>query len=94
MYSLPAFRDYINKLQPPVKEVTMKIRKHLSERATSSEPLRISNYVRYLGLHLYEFGMQYDSCDCLVQLLTKKYCNIKVYLHYKTIFYNKVALVV
>ena len=86
MYSLPAFRDYINKLQPPVKEVTMEIRKLLSEIATSSEPLRISNYERYLGLHLYELGMQYDSHECLLQLLTKKYRSIKVYLHYKTIF--------
>ena len=27
LYSLPVFRDYINKLQPPVKVVTMKVRK-------------------------------------------------------------------
>ena len=32
-----------------------------SEVETSSETVRTSNYVRYLGLQHYEPGMQYDA---------------------------------
>ena len=38
LYSLSVFRDYINKLRPPVKGVAMKIKKVFSEIETSSEP--------------------------------------------------------
>ena len=54
LYSVTVFRDYINKLQPPVKGVAMKIRKLFSEMKTSSEPVWTSNYVTYLGLQHYE----------------------------------------
>ena len=60
LYSLSVFRDYINKLRPPVKGVAMKIKNLFSEIETSSEPVRASNYVRYLGLQ-HEPGMQYDA---------------------------------
>ena len=75
MYSLPAFRDYISKLQPPVKEVAMKIKNLFSEIETSSEPVRTSNYVRYLGLQHHEPGMEYDAHECLLQVLAKIYPN-------------------
>ena len=70
LYSLPVFRDHINKLQLPVKGVVMKIKE------TSSEPVRTSNYVRYLAVHNYEHEMQYDAHECLMQLLAKAYPNI------------------
>ena len=76
MYFLPIFRDYINKLRPPVKEVAMKIKKLFIEIDTSSEPVRTSDYVGYLGLQHYEPGMQYDAHECLLQLLVKIYPNI------------------
>ena len=57
LYFLPVFRGYINKLRPPVKGVAMKIKKIFSEIETSSEPVRTSNYVRYLDLLHYERGM-------------------------------------
>ena len=47
LYSLPLFRDYIDKLRPPVKGVAVKIKNLFSEIETSSEPVRTSNYVRY-----------------------------------------------
>ena len=31
---------------------------------TSSEPVRTSKYMRYLGLQHYEPGMQYDAHEC------------------------------
>ena len=46
----------------------MKIKNLFSEIETSSEPVRTSNYVRYLGLQHYEPGMQYDAHECLLQL--------------------------
>ena len=49
-YCLPLFRDYMNKLQPPVKVVAMKIGKLFGGIETSNEPVRRSNYVRYLSL--------------------------------------------
>ena len=49
MYSLPFLRNYI-KLRPPAKGVATKIRKLFSEMETSSEAVRISNYVRNLDL--------------------------------------------
>ena len=71
LHSLVVFRDYINKLQPPVKGVAMKIKTHFIEIETSSESVRTSNYVRYLCLQHYERGMQYDAHECLLQLLVK-----------------------
>ena len=71
LHSLVVFRDYINKLQPPVKRVAMKIKTHFIEIETSSESVRTSNYVRYLCLQHYERGMQYDAHECLLQLLVK-----------------------
>ena len=50
LYCLPLFRNYMNKLRPPVKGVAMKIRKLFREIETSNEPVRRSNYVRYLSL--------------------------------------------
>ena len=47
LYSLPPFRDYIDKLHPRVKGVAMKIKNLFSEIETSSEPVRTSNCVRY-----------------------------------------------
>ena len=70
------FRDYVNKLRPLVKGLAMKIRKLFSERASSNEPARTSNYVRYLGLQRYGPGMQYDVHEWLLQLLAKVYPNI------------------
>ena len=46
--------ERVNKSRPPVKEVAMKISKPFSEIETSDEPVRTSNYLRYLGLHLDE----------------------------------------
>ena len=57
LYSLPVFREYITKSQPPVKGVAVKIKKLSSKIETSREPVRISTYVRYLGLQHYEPGM-------------------------------------
>ena len=57
LYSLSVFRDYINKLWPPVNRVAMKIKNLFSEIETSSEPVRTSYYVRYLGLNHHEPGM-------------------------------------
>ena len=51
----------------------MKIKKLFSEIETSSEPVRASDYVRYLGLQHYEPGMKYDAHKCLLQLLAKIY---------------------
>ena len=53
----------------------MKIRKLFREIGTSNEPVRTSNYVRYLSLQGYELGMQYDAHECLLQLLSKIYPN-------------------
>ena len=75
MYSLPVFRGYINKLRPSVEGVAMKIKKLFSEIENSSEPVRTSNYVRYLGVQHYEPGMQYNAHECLLQLLVKIYPN-------------------
>ena len=74
---LPLFKDYMNKLGSLVKGVAMKIRKHFRVIETSNEPVRTSNYVRYLSLKGYEPGMQYDAHECLLQLLAKIYPNIK-----------------
>ena len=49
----------------------MKIKKLFSEIETSRDPVKITNYVRYLGLQHYEPGMQYDAHECLLQLLAK-----------------------
>ena len=51
----------------------MKIKKLLSKIETSKEPLRTSNYVRYLYLQHYEPGVQYDALECLLQLLARLY---------------------
>ena len=61
LYSLLVFRDYINKLRPPVKGVAMKIKNLINETETLSESVRTSNYVKYLDLQHYEHGMQYDA---------------------------------
>ena len=71
LYCLPLFRDYMKKLGPPVKGVAMKIRKLFRKIETSNQPVRTSKYVRYLNLQGYEPGMQYDSHECLLQLLAK-----------------------
>ena len=76
MYSLPVFRGYINKLRPPVTGVAMKIKKLFCKIETSREPVKTSKYVRYLGLHHYEPGMQYDAHEYLLQLLATPYPNI------------------
>ena len=76
LHPLPIFRDYINKLQLPIKGVAMKIRKIFSEIETSSKPVRTSSYARYLGLQHYEPGMQYDAYKSLLQFLVKIYPNI------------------
>ena len=76
LYFLPVCRDYINKYRSPVREVAMKIKKRFSEIETSSEPVKTSDYVMYLGLQHYEHGMQYDAHECLLQLLVKIYPNI------------------
>ena len=47
IYCLPLFRDYVNKLGPPVKGVAMKMRKLFREIETSNQPLRTSDYVKY-----------------------------------------------
>ena len=54
----------------------MKIRKRFREIETSNEPMRTSNYERCLSLHGYEPGMQYDTHECLLQLLAKIYSNV------------------
>ena len=54
----------LNLLQEDLKELV------------ASEPVRTSNYVRYVGLLRYEPGMQYDAYECLLQLLAKIYPNI------------------
>ena len=74
LYSLIVFRSYTDKLRPPVKGVAMKIKKLFSEIETSSDPVRTSNYVRYLGLQHYEPGMQYDAHERLLQFLVKISC--------------------
>ena len=56
----------------------MKIRKLSREIETSNEPVRRSNYVKYLSLQGYEPGMQYDNHECLLQLLAKFYPNINL----------------
>ena len=53
----------------------MKIKNQFSEIETC-EPVRTSNYVRYLGLQHYEGGIQYDAHECLLQLLAKIYPDI------------------
>ena len=55
-------RDYIIYL---VKGVAMKNRKLFSEIETSNEPVRASNYVRYVCLQHYENGMQKFNYSCL-----------------------------
>ena len=54
----------------------MKIKSLFSEIETSREPVRTSNYVRYLGRQHYEPRMQYDAHECLLQLLVKISPNI------------------
>ena len=76
LYCLPLFRDHIKKLGSPVKGVAMKIRKLFREIETSHEPVRTSNYMRYLSLQGYEPGMQYDAHECLLHLLAKIYPSI------------------
>ena len=44
----------------------MKIKNLFNEIETSSEPVRTSYYVRYLGLNHHEPGMQYDAHECLL----------------------------
>ena len=76
LYSLPVFRGYINKLRLPATGVAMKIKKNFCKIETSREPVKTSKYVRYLGLHHYEPGMQYDAHEYLLQLLATPYPNI------------------
>ena len=54
----------------------MKIKKNFCKIETSREPVKTSKYVRYLGLHHYEPGMQYDAHEYLLQLLATPYPNI------------------
>ena len=54
----------------------MKVRKLFRVIETLNEPARTSNYVKYLNLQCCECGMQYDACECLLQLLAKIYPNI------------------
>ena len=56
--------------------MTTKIRKLFNEIESSSEPVRTSNYMRYLGLQHHEPRMQYNAHECLLQLLAKIYPNI------------------
>ena len=49
--------------------------KTLSEIETSSEPVRTSNYVKYVDLQ-HEPGMLYNAHEWLVQLLADMYPNI------------------
>ena len=83
LYCLPLFRDYINKLRPPVKGVAVKIRKLFKVIETSNEPVRTSNCMRYLSLEGYEPGMQYDAHECLLQLLETIYPNSDDYCMFK-----------
>ena len=46
VFCLLLFRDYINKLRPPVKGVPMKIRKLFRVIGISNEPVRTLNCVR------------------------------------------------
>ena len=48
----------------------MKIKELFNEMASSNEPVRRSNYVRYLGLEHYEPGKQHTH-ECLLQLYAK-----------------------
>ena len=57
LYFLPVFRDYVTELRPRVKGVAVKIKNLFSEIETSTDPVRASNYMRYLGLQHYEPGM-------------------------------------
>ena len=66
LYYLPLFRDYPSKMWPLVKGVAMKIRKPFREIETSNEPVRKSNYVRYLSLQGFEPEMQYDAGECFL----------------------------
>ena len=77
LYSLSIFREYINQLRSPVKDVAMKIRKPFKETATSNVLVRTSVCVWYLNLQHYEPGMQYDAHECLLQLLEKIYLNVR-----------------
>ena len=54
----------------------MKNRNRFGEIKISSEPVRLSKYVRYLGLEHYGPWMQYDAHECLLQFLAKIYPNI------------------
>ena len=76
LYSLPLFRDCINKFLLPVKGVGMKIINLFGEIEISSEPVRLSKYLRYLGLEHYGPWIQYDAHECLLQFLAKNYPNI------------------
>ena len=49
--------------------------KTLSEIETSSEPVRTSNYVKYVDLQ-HEPGMLYNAHEWLVRLLANMYPNI------------------
>ena len=58
------FRNYINNIGLPAKGVPIKIRKLFREIEISNEPLRTSNYAKYLSLQGCEPGMQYDAHEC------------------------------
>ena len=83
LYSLSVFKDYINKLRLPIRGIAMKIKNLFSEIETSSELVKSSNYVRYLGLQHYEPVIQYDPHECLLQLLVKIHPNINDDCMYK-----------
>ena len=76
LYSLPLFRDYISKLGSLAEGVAMEIKKLFKEIETSIEPVRTSNYVKYLSLQGHEPGIQCDPHECLLQLLAKLYHSI------------------
>ena len=46
------------------------------EIGISSEPVRISNYVKYLDLQHYEPGMQYNAHEWLLQLRVNIFLNV------------------
>ena len=69
---IPLFRDYMNKLQPPVEREAI-LRKLFREMGTLNEPARTLNYVRYLSLPGYEPGVQNDAHEYLLQRLAKIY---------------------
>ena len=64
LHYLPVFRDYNNKLRPFVKKVPIIFTKIFGVTETSNEPLRTSNYVRYV------------NNECMLQLLATNYSSI------------------